>query len=75
MSLYYEAAQLLDNLNNHRGTLKSRIYNNTSLKSPVPQLYALVSETIKWNSELNEVIERSSLLEHEKKVSPIHCLF
>ncbi|KAI9884832.1 MAG: hypothetical protein M1823_003358 [Watsoniomyces obsoletus] len=70
MSLYFESADILDNLNVHRGSLKSRIYNNPSLKSPAAQLYALVSETVKWNPELNEVIERSGLLKQERKLTP-----
>jgi putative methyltransferase len=67
MSLYHEAASVLTEPDGG-GSLKSRIYNNKTLKSSPAHLYALVSETIKWSDVLREVVERSQLLSVEKKV-------
>ncbi|KAH0543272.1 hypothetical protein FGG08_002436 [Glutinoglossum americanum] len=68
MSLYHEAASILTGPVDVGGSLKSRVYNNKTLKSSPAHLYALVSETIKWSGVLREVIERSQLLSVEKKV-------
>ena len=68
MLLYYEAASVLIGPADARGSLKSRIYNNKTLRSSPAHLYALVSETLKWSDVLREVVERSQLLSVEKKV-------
>ena len=70
MSLYHEAADILSNPNAAGGSLKSRVYGKKNLKSPPNQIYALVLETCKWSPVLKEVIERSDLLKHERKVIP-----
>ena len=66
MSLYFNAASFLNNPNDWGGSLKSKIYNDKTLKSAPAQVYALVSETLKWNLELKEVIEKSELLSERK---------
>ncbi|KAI9766903.1 MAG: hypothetical protein M1840_006200 [Geoglossum simile] len=71
MSLYHEAASILTGPTDSGGSLKSRIYNNKTLKSSAAHLYALVSETLKWSDVLREVVERSQLLGMEKKLTPI----
>ena len=68
MSLYHEAAALIQDIDGHGGSLKSRIYNNKKLSSPPKQLYALVTEVSKWSNVLKEVVEKSGLLKAERKV-------
>lgn len=68
MSLYYEAADILKAPTNSGGSLKSRIFSNKNLKTQPANLYALVIETCKWSCMLKEVIERTALLEAERKV-------
>jgi 25S rRNA (cytosine2278-C5)-methyltransferase len=68
MSLYYEAATLLENPERIGGSLKSRIYKQKDLKSPPAQLYALLAETAKWSPVLKDVVEHSGLLAQERKV-------
>jgi putative methyltransferase len=70
MSLYLEASSILLETS---GSLKSRIYHrppsSPPLKSPPARLYALIIETLKHQSLLNEVIEKSGILGLERKVS------
>ncbi|KAF2120243.1 S-adenosyl-L-methionine-dependent methyltransferase [Lophiotrema nucula] len=74
MSLYYEAADVLANTANVGGSLKSRIYKKSDRKSSPAQLYALVTEAAKWSPVLKVVIEKSGLLEEEKKLTPVLAL-
>lgn len=67
MSLYQDAAAVLSS-EKAQGSLKSRIYGDQNLRSKPGQLFALVSETAKYNVFLKEVIERSEILQHEPKV-------
>lgn len=70
MSLYYEAAAILSD-DSGGGSLKSRIYNDTSkLKSRPAQLYALITEAAKYDVFLAEVIDNAGILKLEPKVSP-----
>jgi putative methyltransferase len=70
MSLYYAAAEALANPKQQGGSLKSRIYGRTSSAQNSPaQIYALITETAKWSRITKEVIERSELLQLEKKAS------
>lgn len=69
MSLYHEAASVIDADASVGGNLRSRVFNNKDLKSPPGQIYALALETCKWSSILSEVIDNSQLLQHEKRVS------
>ncbi|KAF2086387.1 S-adenosyl-L-methionine-dependent methyltransferase [Saccharata proteae CBS 121410] len=70
MSLYYEAAAILQNTENVGGSLKSRIYGRKDLKSPPATIFALVSEASKWSVVLKDVVERSGILGIEKKLTP-----
>lgn len=67
MSLYQDAVAVLSS-EKAQGSLKSRIYGSASLRSKPGQVFALVSETAKYNTFLKEVIERSEILQHEPKV-------
>lgn len=69
MSLYHEAASVLDVGQSPSGNLRSRVFNKKDLKSPPAQVYALALETCKWSSILAEVIDQTQLLKHERKVS------
>ncbi|KAL2124413.1 hypothetical protein VTJ04DRAFT_778 [Mycothermus thermophilus] len=71
MSLYHETAAVLSGPSSHGGSLKTRIFNNKSLKSPPAQVYALAFESSKWSAILKEVVENSQLLQTEKKLTPI----
>lgn len=68
MSLYYDAATILTT-SAHDGSLKSRIYGNKlGLKSKPAHIYALISETAKYDLLLKEVIDNTGLLADEAKV-------
>jgi putative methyltransferase len=70
MSIYYDASTVLG-AGPQAGSLKSRIYDNKlGLRSKPAHLYALISETAKYDSFLKEVIERADFLAQEHKVSP-----
>jgi putative methyltransferase len=74
MSLYYEAASVLTD-EAGGGSLKSRIYNDTAkFKSRPAQLYALITETAKYDIFLKEVIENADILRLEPKVCEIRLL-
>jgi 25S rRNA (cytosine2278-C5)-methyltransferase len=73
MSLYYEAAGILSQ-SSDSGSLKSRVYNDKTLKSKPAHLYALISETVKYQDIINEAIEKSGILAIEKKVHPVTLL-
>ena len=68
MSLYYEAAGILEAPNTSGGSLKSRIFSKKDFKSPPAQIYALVIETCKWSFVLKEIVEKTELLKLERKV-------
>ncbi|KAM0559555.1 hypothetical protein ACHAPJ_004078 [Fusarium lateritium] len=70
MSLYHEAAEILTGSSNEGGSLKSRVFKKKNLKSAPNQVYALVLESCKWSPILKEVIEKSELLKHERKLTP-----
>ncbi|KAM5351484.1 hypothetical protein ACJ41O_004207 [Fusarium nematophilum] len=70
MSLYHEAAEVLSGSSNEGGSLKSRVFKKKNLKSAPNQVYALVLESCKWSPVLKEVIEKSELLKHERKLTP-----
>ncbi|KAF2657655.1 putative NOL1/NOP2/sun domain protein [Lophiostoma macrostomum CBS 122681] len=74
MSLYYEAAATLANPNKTGGSLKSRVYKQTDVKSSPAQIFALITETSKWSPVLKTIIERSGLLQEEKKLTPLLAL-
>jgi putative methyltransferase len=69
MSLYYEAASFLSSASSKKGSLKSRIFKTGSnLKSSPATVYALISETAKYDSLLKEVVDNAGLLALESKV-------
>ncbi len=68
MSLYHEAAPLLVSKPGSEGSLKSKIFGSKDLKSQPKQIYALVSEAAKWSPILVDIIQRSRLLQLERKV-------
>lgn len=68
MSLYYDAAAVLTS-GSQDGSFKSRIYGNKlNLKSKPAHIYALISETAKFNHFVKEVVENADLLSAEPKV-------
>lgn len=68
MSLYHEAAEVLDKARQDGGSLKSIVFGRKSWKTDPKLLFALSAQTAKWSAVLSEVIERSDLLKHEKQV-------
>jgi 25S rRNA (cytosine2278-C5)-methyltransferase len=69
MSLYYETASFLSPASSKKGSLKSRIFKTGSnLKSSPATIYALISETAKYDSLLKEVVDNAGLLALESKV-------
>jgi putative methyltransferase len=69
MSLYYEAASFLSPASFKDGSLKSRIFKTGSnLKSNPATIYALLSETAKYDTLLKEVIDSAGILALESKV-------
>ncbi len=72
MSLYHETAAILSAPASEGGNLRTRVFGHKALKSPPSQIYALASESCKWSSILQEVIENAGMLQIEKKVG-IYC--
>ena len=73
MSIYYDAATVLTD-EAQEGSLKSRIYGNKqSLRSKPAHLYALISETAKYDTFLKEIIDNAGLLSQESKVRGCFC--
>lgn len=67
MALYYDAVTVLTS-GQGQGSLKSRIYGSSSLKSKPAQVFALISETAKYDDLLKEVLDNAGLLKDEPKV-------
>jgi hypothetical protein len=75
MNLYSEAAQFID-VSGKGGSIRSIIYNayeknKGKLKCEPKRVCALVIETLKYRSILEELIKNSQLLKFEKKV--LYC--
>lgn len=68
MSLYYEAAQVLDSAQKDGGSIKSLVFSKQDRKSDPKALFALSTEASKWSEILAEVIENSGVLKAEKQV-------
>ena len=70
MSLYYETAKYIINTDrgNGAGSLKTRIFGQKDTKCPPKQIFALATEATRWSEVLSEVIEKTQLLQHERKV-------
>ena len=69
MSLYYDAATFFASTPSKEGSLKSRIFRNASnLKSQPATIYALISETAKYDTLLKEIIDNADILALEPRV-------
>ena len=68
MSLYQEAAQVLDIARQNSGSFKSIVFGRKDWKSNPKTLYALTTEATKWSEILSEVLENSQVLKIEKQV-------
>lgn len=64
MALYMKAAEILEKAENKQGALKTLVYD--SKFSNIKQLFALVCETQKFSSVLEEIIEATKLLKQTK---------
>jgi len=72
MSLYHEAAGILDTVNKGKTSLKAEIFGKKTWKTDGKTLFALTSEAAKWSSILAEVVEKSGILKLEKVRSPAY---
>ncbi|XP_072772938.1 28S rRNA (cytosine-C(5))-methyltransferase isoform X2 [Taeniopygia guttata] len=68
MALYSAAAAVLLRLERGEGGLKSLVYNSGF--PHVRQLYALVSETLRYAAVLEKLLDGAALLRAEKKLAP-----
>ncbi|NXE67046.1 NSUN5 methyltransferase, partial [Calcarius ornatus] len=68
MALYSAAAAVLAALERGEGGLKKLVYNSGF--PHVRQLYALVSETLRYTSVLEKLLDGAALLQAEKKLAP-----
>jgi len=68
MSLYHEAAKVLDGSKSGKTSIKSLVYTKKDWKSDPKALFALSTEAAKWSEVLSEVIERSGVLRIERQV-------
>ncbi|NWZ70695.1 NSUN5 methyltransferase, partial [Acrocephalus arundinaceus] len=68
MALYSAAAAVLAGLERGEGCLKGLVYNSGF--PHVRQLYALVSETLRYASVLEKLLDGAALLQAEKKLAP-----
>lgn len=72
MALYFDAVTILT-ADAEQGSLKSRVYgSNATLKSKPAQVFALITETAKYDTFLAEVIDNAGLLAQEPKVCSSH---
>ncbi|NXJ93294.1 NSUN5 methyltransferase, partial [Corythaixoides concolor] len=68
MALYSAAAAVLEGLERGDGGIKTLVYN--SRFPHVRQLYALVSETLRYSPVLEKLLAGAALLQAEKKLPP-----
>ena len=71
MSLYHEAASVLNTARKDQASLKSLVFSKKGWKSDPKTLFALSTEAAKWSEVLSEVLERSGILKIEKTVRSI----
>ncbi|XP_008287455.1 28S rRNA (cytosine-C(5))-methyltransferase [Stegastes partitus] len=69
MALYMKAAEILEKAERKQGALKTLVYD--SKFSNIKQLFALVCETQKYSSILEEIIESTRLLKLTKLKMPL----
>ncbi|KAK4505741.1 hypothetical protein PRZ48_003706 [Zasmidium cellare] len=74
MSLYHEAADILEKAQKNGGSLKSIVFGKKTWKTDAKTLFALTSEAAKWSEVLSEVVERSGVLGVEKTLTPTLAL-
>ncbi|KAI7848118.1 S-adenosyl-L-methionine-dependent methyltransferase [Circinella umbellata] len=68
MSLFYQhAATILDKLNRRQGTIKGLVIGDPKVKDK-KKMYALICETLKYKSVLNELIDATNICTIEKKM-------
>ena len=68
MSLYHEAAEILDIAGQQGGSFKSIVFGRKNWKTDPKTLFALTTEAAKWSEVLSKVIEKSKILLHETQV-------
>lgn len=68
MSLYHEAAKVLDTASKQNVSLKSVVFVKKDWKNDAKTLFALSTEAAKWSKVLSEVVEKSGILKAEKHV-------
>lgn len=69
MALYAKAAEILEKAEKKQGALKTLVYDSKFVN--IKQLFALVSETQKYSSILEEIIESTKLLKQTKLRMPL----
>ena len=74
MSLYHEAAEILQTAQKEGDSLKRVIFGIKGWKSEPKTLFALTTEAAKWSPVLSEVVEQSGVLKIEKNVR-IHARY
>jgi putative methyltransferase len=62
---YREAGAILDRLASGNGSLRALLYSKNN-KAPIPILYAILTETLKYKKLLDQVIDGSLLLKENK---------
>ncbi|XP_063299827.1 28S rRNA (cytosine-C(5))-methyltransferase [Pelobates fuscus] len=67
MSVYQVAAKILDKLQRKEGALKTLVYD--SKYKNIRQLYALLCETVRYSAVLEEIIQSSSFLKGDVKMT------
>lgn len=71
MSLYHEAASILELSKTSDSSLKSLVFSGKEWKSHPKTLFALTTEAAKWSEVISEAVEKSGVLQVEKQV----CIF
>ncbi|KAI6828878.1 S-adenosyl-L-methionine-dependent methyltransferase [Hortaea werneckii] len=70
MSLYHEAAGILQAVRKEQASVKSLVFSKKGWKSDPKTLFALSTEAAKWSEVLSEALEKSGILGVEKQLTP-----
>ncbi|OTA28127.1 hypothetical protein BTJ68_09938 [Hortaea werneckii EXF-2000] len=70
MSLYHEAAGILQAVRKEQASVKSLVFSKKGWKSDPKTLFALSTEAAKWSEVLSETLEKSGILGVEKQLTP-----
>ncbi|KAI6884795.1 S-adenosyl-L-methionine-dependent methyltransferase [Hortaea werneckii] len=70
MSLYHEAAGILQAVRKEQASVKSLVFSKKGWKSDPKTLFALSTEAAKWSEVLSEALEKSGILSVEKQLTP-----